>query len=183
MIGAMLLLCVVALLAAGCGKNDRSAGSHSSGTTEPQRPATHGAGVPASAVAVIKGWADALRGGHPKQAAAYWAHPSAMVNPDASGQLTVIHIDSERQALLADETLSCGATLQSTTRSGPYVQAAFTLSVRTGPGASKSGCSGPAAVDFLIRGSHIARWLRAPLAGGPPEHDRSPRGAPGSQSI
>ena len=108
-----------------------------------------------------------------------------MVNgPDASGRLTLIHIRSEHDALLADETLSCGATLHATVRSGPYVQALFLLGPRSDSGASNSGCSGPASVDFVIRDAHIVRWLRAPLGGGltPPPASES-GGATGAQSI
>lgn len=125
--------------------------------------------MPASATAVIKGWADALRNGQTRRAAAYWAHPSAMINgPDAHGLLTLVRIRSEHDALAADATLSCGATLHSTTHSGVYVRAEFILSVRSGGGASARGCSGPASVDFLIRQGKIVRWIRAPLAATPP---------------
>jgi hypothetical protein len=147
-----------------------------------------GAGVAASSVTVIEGWANALREGHARRAAAYWAHPSEMVNgPDESGRLTLIHIRSDRDAELADESLSCGATLHATTRDGKYVRAIFLLGLRSGPGAGRTGCNGPASVDFLIRDDHIVRWLRAPVAGGatPPPTGESgqPGGAAGSQSI
>jgi hypothetical protein len=123
--------------------------------------------VPAAALGVIEGWTNALRTDRPARAASYWAHPSVMVNgPDATGQVTFIHILNSHEAELADETLSCGATLRHTKRSGKYVEGEFTLSTRTGAGASSNGCSGPANVDFLIHGGHIARWLRAPVATG-----------------
>jgi hypothetical protein len=171
----------VAVLGA-CGKG--SATRSHAGAKAAGRPAAQGAGVPATAVTVIAGWADALRHGRQQRAAAYWAHPSAMVNgPDASGRVAVIHIDSDRDALLADRTLSCGATLVHTMRRGAYVRATFTLSVRTGPGADSSGCSGPASVDFLIRDAHIVRWLRAPVASpAPPSGEQPGAGAaPGAQ--
>jgi hypothetical protein len=154
------LLLVAALAVTSCGKGSGDA------------PATfakglQGPGVPASSVSVIESWANALRDGHAKQAAAYWAHPSEMVNgPDESGHLTLIRIRSERDAELADETLSCGARLHATVLSGGYVRAVFLLGVRSGAGASKRGCSGPAGVDFLIRSGHIVRWVRAPVGGG-----------------
>ena len=180
------VLCAAALLlaalsVAACGKG-------SSGAPSSFAQGIQGAGVAASSVTVIEGWTNALRAGHARRAAAYWAHPSEMVNgPDASGRLTLIHIRSERDALLADESLSCGATLHATTQSGKYVRAIFLLGPRSGAGASKSGCSGPASVDFLIRDGHIVRWLRAPVAGGatPPPAGESGEsgGAAGSQSI
>jgi hypothetical protein len=156
----------VVLVAGGCGKSAPSSTASSHSHPEVAR----GAGVSAAAVNVIAGWADALRDNQPRRAAAYLAHPSAMVNgTDSAGRLTVIHIDSEHDALIADETLSCGATLLKTSRRGAYVRADFTLSIRTGPGASTSGCSGPASVDFLIRSAHIVRWLRAPVGSDTPE--------------
>ena len=176
---AALLLASLSVAACGKGASSATAGS---------AKGIAGAGVAASSVAVIKGWADALREGHARRAAAYWALPSDMVNgPDTSGHLTLIHIDSEHDALLADESLSCGATLHATARSGRYVRATFLLSLRSGAGASKSGCSGAASVDFLISGGHIVRWLRAPVAGGatpPPSGEPGePGGGAGAQSI
>ncbi len=122
--------------------------------------------MPASSVVVIKGWADALRTGDRKRAAEYWAHPSAMVNgTDAVGGLAVIQIRSTRDALAADDSLPCGATLRATTRRGRYIRATFELGSRRGPGSDPAGCSGPASVDFLISKDHIVRWLRAPSEG------------------
>jgi hypothetical protein len=130
--------------------------------------------VPASAVAVIDGWADALRTGHLQQAAGYWAHPSAMVNGvDNAGNLALIRIRTLHDALGADESLPCGATLKRTTKDGRYVKAIFVLGGRDGVH-SNGGCGGVAAVDFLIGKGHIERWLRAPLASSPTP------GAPGS---
>ena len=174
-------LSLAALSVGACGKGSSSAPAGFA-------KGIQGAGVATPSVTAIKGWADALREGHARRAAAYWALPSDMVNgPDASGHLTLIHIDSEHDALLADESLSCGATLHATARSGKYVRATFLLGPRSGAGASKSGCSGPASVDFLIRDEHIVRWLRAPVAGGatPPPGGESgePGGGAGAQSI
>jgi hypothetical protein len=172
------LALVLASLGAGCGKSDRHVAERLGAAGH---FAQRGAGVPASAAAVIQGWSDALRAGHRRQAAAYWAHPSAMVNGvDAAGHLALIEIRSEHDALLADDSLSCGATLRRTERRGPYVQADFDLSLRSGPGASTSGCSGPASVEFVIRAGRIARWLRAP-AGSPSTAPHAP--ARGSQPI
>lgn len=176
MLSAALLLCALSIAACGKGSNTVRGGFVRS---------VQGAGVPAASVTVIEGWSNALREGHVQRAAAYWARPSEMVNgPDASGRLTLIHIDSEHDALLADESLSCGATLHTTARSGKYVRATFLLELRMGPGASASGCNGPASVDFLIRDGHIVRWLRAPAAGGakPPPAGES-GGAAGAQSV
>lgn len=170
-VGALGLAMILALAASGCGSSGKS------GAT--LKPGTQGPGVPASAVAVIAGWADALREGRPQRAAALWAQPSVMVNgPDASGHLALIHIRSEHDALLADESLPCGATLRATARSGRYVRASFTLGSRLGPGAGNAPCSGQASVDFLIRDGRIVRWLRAPSGPGQP-----PGGEPGGGSV
>ncbi|MBA3809143.1 MAG: hypothetical protein H0X28_12260, partial [Solirubrobacterales bacterium] len=148
---------VLAAALGGCGGSSHHAASSNGG----QFPrALQGPSVPAAAVVVIKGWADALRAGHLQQAAAYWALPSAMVNgTDAAGQLAVLQIDSVHEALAADASLPCGATLTRTRRNGAYVEADFTLGARAASAAA-SGCSGPARVDFLIRQRHILRWLR-----------------------
>jgi hypothetical protein len=173
------VLATLVLVLSACGSGSSSdAGSRthtSAGHSAAGATATRGAGVPAASVAVIEGWANALRAGKPARAASYWAHPSVMVNgPNAAGQVTLIHIDDARDARLADETLSCGAKLRSTKLSEGYVEGAFTLSVRTGAGASSSGCSGPASVDFTIQSDHIVRWLRAPLGSSVPPGGATP---------
>jgi hypothetical protein len=173
----LLLLIALALDSCGTGSSQRPAGASTGGL--------QGAGVPDSAVAVIKGWADALRAGQLARASAYFAHPSAMINGvDAAGHLTVIRILTAHDALIADESLPCGATLRSTGRNGPYIEADFELTSRTGAGANSSGCAGPARVDFLIGGGHIVRWLRAPTAAPPaaPTPAPAPAGA-GAQPI
>jgi hypothetical protein len=99
-----------------------------------------------------------------------------MVNGvDTSGHLALIQIRTRHDALGADETLPCGATLKATTKNGRYVKAVFALGARAGV-SSNGGCSGVAAVDFLIGGGHIERWLRAPVAASPaPGAPRSSR--------
>jgi hypothetical protein len=175
-IAGALIFTALALLACGAGA---PAGTGSTAHAPPTL--LKGLGVPAPAVAVIKGWADALRTGHPQRAAAYWALPSAMVNgTDAAGQLAVLQIRSGRDALAADETLPCGATLRSTRRNGAFVEADFALGARAGA-AGAPGCSGPARVEFLIRDRHIVRWLRAPTVSSPPPG--AGRGAPALRSV
>jgi len=146
------------------------------GTTTPHSNQTSGpasaptsAAVPAGDVAVISGWANALRSGREQAAAAFWAYPSVMVNgTDTDGQLLVITVHNEREAILANESLPCGATYQSAIRVGPFIDALFTLGPRTGPGSDPTGCSGSARVDFLIRDAHILHWIRAPSNGATP---------------
>jgi hypothetical protein len=161
---AVIAPAVAALAIAGCG----GARAHSPTSAARDRGSVRGAGVPASAIAVIEGWANALRNGHVKRAAAYWADPSILVNgPDSSGHYTVIRIETEAQALAADETLPCGARLRSSARSGAFIKADFTLGPRAGVAASKA-CAGSASVDFLIREGLIVHWIRAPLRSSAP---------------
>jgi hypothetical protein len=190
-IAGTVIALAIAFALGGCGKGS-AGGSRSSANSQGGESGDRGPGVAASNVAVIKGWADALRHGQSQRAAGYWAHPSAMVNgTDSAGRIAVIRIDSLHDALLADQTLPCGATLQRTSRRGPYVRAEFTLSARTGAGSgSSSECAGPASVDFLIRSGHIVRWLRAPVASVAPESGEGEQGkepgageTPGAQSI
>jgi hypothetical protein len=165
-------LALIALTLSSCGKASLE---HSA--SHPARSATRGQGVPASAAAVIEGWANALRTGDLKKAAGYWALPSAMVNGlDASGGLALIRIRNSHEARVADESLPCGATLKSTAANGAYVRAQFILGARAGVSGSV-GCSGLADVDFLIRKGRIERWLRAPVGPGRSEP------APGATSA
>jgi hypothetical protein len=177
-------LAVILLLLSACGSGaSHGVGGHSGGRGS---AATRGAGVSTAEAAVIEGWANALRAGEPKRAATYWADPSVMVNgPDANGQVTLVHIRNAHEAQLADESLSCGATLRHAMRSGSYIEGEFTLSIRTGAGASSSGCSGPASVDFLISSGHIVRWLRAPIVSSVPPSGGTPAAQKGAtpQSI
>jgi len=171
-------LAVAAVLFASCGSGG---GLHTGTALRATQAGKQGPGVPASAVTVIDGWANALRNGHLKRAAAYWAQPSAMVNGlDSSGGLALIRIRTTRDALGADETLPCGATLTATSENGKYVKATFWLGARAGVD-SKGECSGVAAVDFLIANGHIERWLRAPTSSAPAPG--SGREAPGARAI
>jgi hypothetical protein len=179
--GGSGLLTFAAVVLVGCGS---SSASHTGAVHRVTEAGKQGPGVPASAVTVIDGWANALRDGQLKRAAAYWAQPSAMVNGlDSSGGLALIRIRTTRDALGADATLPCGATLKATSVSGKYVKATFVLGARTGID-SKGECSGVAAVDFLIAKGHIERWLRAPTSSAPaPEAPGSHHEAPGATSI
>jgi len=155
---------ITSVALAACGSSTRHfAPSTSSATRTPQT------GVPAASIAVISGWADALRSGREAAAAAFWAHPSVMVNgTDEQGQLALTTIHSEREAILADQSLPCGATYQSSIRAGPYVDALFSLGPRSGVGGVSAGCGGPARVDFLITGGRISRWIRVANSQTPP---------------
>jgi hypothetical protein len=169
----LLILC--AALVAGCG-----AAAHRSTTTThlvtsppitvPARPPVTipdppptGIRAPAVDVAVIRGWANALRRGDVSAAARYFALPSEMINGSGAGAL-VLSIHTAAEAVTAQETLPCGARLISTDRRGKYVNALFALTGRPGPGGSNcgGGASSTARTNFVIAGGRIVKWIRAP---------------------
>ncbi len=135
--------------------------------------------TPASpqAVAVIRGWSNALRAGHVQAAARYFQLPSELINGvGTAGTMALIRIHNLAQAEAANETLPCGAKLISTDQRGRYVNALFRLTGRSGPGGTSCGGSGPgqtARTNFVIAGGRIVEWIRAP-------DDPGDNGAPGS---
>ena len=128
-------------------------------------PGPTGHRADASAVRVIRAWADALRAGHVRSAAEYFTVPSEMINGTGpGGTVPVLSITSLHAAEVANASLPCGARLISTDQRGPYVNALFRLTGRSGPGAN--GCAGGAGqtarTNFLIVDGRIVEWLRAP---------------------
>jgi hypothetical protein len=130
--------------------------------TIPDPPPT-GIRAPAADVAVIRGWANALRRGDVSAAAHYFALPSEMINGSGAGAL-VLNIHTQAEAVTAQETLPCGARLISTDRRGKYVNALFALTGRPGPGGGNcgGGASSTARTNFVIAGGRIVKWIRAP---------------------
>jgi hypothetical protein len=169
-------------LLCGCGGgSSRHAASNSkpsAATANPGTAANRGTAANPSAVAVIRGWADALRNGHLRAAARYFATPSLLVNgTDAAGHPLALEIRSPREAELANASLPCGATLVSTSRRGHYINALFRLSGRPGPGGSNcaGGVGTTARTDFVIAHGRIVQWIRA---ADDPGDNGSPRTAP-----
>ena len=113
-------------------------------------------------VDVIKGWSTALRTGHVRAAAAYFQIPSVFVN----GPQDVFVLHSFAAAEVVNRLLPCGAEYVSATRRGPYINALFKLTDRSGPGGGTHGCGSgvgsTARVDFIIVNGKITHWLRAP---------------------
>jgi hypothetical protein len=113
-------------------------------------------------VNVIKGWSNALRTGHVRAAAGYFQIPSVFVN--GPGDEFVLH--SFAAAVVINRLLPCGAEYVSATRHGPYINALFKLTDRTGPGGGTHGCGSgtgtTARVNFIINNGKITHWLRAP---------------------
>ena len=124
-------------------------------------------------VDVIKGWSTALRTGHVRAAAEYFQIPSVFVN--GPGDSFVLH--SLRAAEVINRLLPCGAEYVSATQRGPYINALFKLTDRTGPGGGSTGCGSGAGttarVNFIISDGKITHWLRAPRR---PGDNRATRG-------
>ncbi len=165
--GLVVVIVTMAGLLAGCGSVSLLPGHHG------QAPGTSAGGsTDAAAVAVIREWSRALRRGDLSRAAHFFALPSVFANGVGnSGQLIGVVIRTEQEAERINESLPCGALLISTIRQGKYVNAAFRLTGRAGPGAGcGSGTGETANTDFLIRGGRIVEWLRAPAASRNPPH-------------
>jgi hypothetical protein len=169
----LALVTAVTLALAGCGGSGPSSAPTSSTAARalprvpgaiPTPDPTH---RPASrqAVAVIRGWSQALRAGHVDAAARYFQLPSELINGGApGGTLALIRIHTLLQAEAANETLPCGAEFISADQRGQYVNALFKLTGRPGPGGgSCAGGSGQTArTNFVISSGHIVEWIRAP---------------------
>lgn len=169
----MLAIAAIGLVA-GCGSSSalRPRASHAT-TNSPLSPPAGGpipapppTGIPASpaAVAVIRGWSNALRRGDIAGAAAYFSLPSVMINgPDANGDAIVIRIHDRAEAEAANLTLPCGAKFISADQRGRYVNALFELTNRPGPGGGcGAGIGQTARTNFVISARRIVEWIRAP---------------------
>jgi hypothetical protein len=106
-----------------------------------------------------------------------------MINgTDASGAL-VIAIATVAEAEAANESLPCGAMLLAADQRGRYVNALFRLTGRPGPGGTDcgGGVGATARTNFVIVGSRIVEWLRAPDDPGDNGAPRAP--APQAPSV
>jgi hypothetical protein len=107
---------------------------------------------------VVRGWSDALRGGHVRAAARYFSIPSLVSNGTPGFQALVTHSDVKA----FNRALPCGAKLVRMRRgSDHFVVGIFRLTERPGPGSCGQGKGEMAAVAFLIRDQHITQWVRA----------------------
>jgi hypothetical protein len=176
--GALVAVVAAAALAlGGCGAGT----TLFQGSSRP-REATSSRAVSAAAVAVIKGWSDALRAGRVTAAAAYFHLPSVFF----TGSGPPLELRTLKQAETANAALPCGARFISAHLQGPYVNVLFRLTDRTGPGGG-GGCgtgSGQTArTDFLIRAGHIVQWLRAPDEPGDNGSPRTPSASPAPSLV
>jgi hypothetical protein len=154
------MLAAIGLITAGCGSASQLHLRHSSRPVSPAATRRPGPPADAGSVAVIKGWARALRRGDVRAAARYFKIPSVFVN--GAGPAITIH--SLAQAEAANAALPCGAKFISAARGGPFIHALFRLTGRPGPGGSTcgTGAGQTARTNFIIRSGRITVWLRAP---------------------
>jgi hypothetical protein len=140
-----------------------------SGSPRPARPPSRlGRTGPVTAreKAVVRGWSDALRRGDVDRATRYWDVPATVANGDQPFRLL-----TRRAVHFWNESLPCGAKLQSVERDSNYVLATFVLTERPGKGRCGSGVGHRARTLFLLRGERkIVQWLRAT---DPPSGDTS----------
>jgi hypothetical protein len=117
-----------------------------------------------AAVAVIRGWANAIARGDLAGAAHYFAVPSVMIYaPEPGGQVLAARIQNRTAAVVANEALPCGARFISADQRGHYVNALFRLTNRPGPGGGcGTGAGLTARTNFVIAHGQIVQWIRAP---------------------
>jgi len=123
------------------------------GSGEPllEGPVTH------AETAVIRGWADALRGGDVERAASFWRIPSIAANGSQPFRLV-----TRRAVRQFNEGLTCGAKLESVERDKHYLLATFRLTNRKDRhGACSQGVGHRARTLFLLREGKIVQWIRA----------------------
>jgi hypothetical protein len=113
----------------------------------------------AAEIAVIRGWADALRAGHVNAAAEFFDVPVAVL--DGTNALRSLSRSADVREF--NRGLPCGAKLVRAAR-GEHsrVLATFELTERPGPGTCEGAVGALANTSFLIEDRHITQWLREP---------------------
>jgi hypothetical protein len=150
----VLLLAGLALLTGGCG-SDRKAARTTPPPARTAAPESEAAPAAAGDVAVIRGWADALRRGHVERAVRYFAIPAVVSNGTGP-----ISLKSRAEVRFFNRTLPCGAKVLRVEDAGRFVVATFRLTERPGPGSCGSGVGNEASTAFVIRHGRIAQWRR-----------------------
>ena len=106
---------------------------------------------------MIRSWADTLRHGNVERASRFFALPATVSNGGPPYELR-----TRAAVRFFNETLPCGARLESTERTfSGFVLATFRLTERPGPGSCGTGAGHRARTAFLIRRGRIVQWLRA----------------------
>ena len=144
-ISAAALVCGV--LVSGCGSDDKPSAGKT--TTTPSAAQSR-------AEKVIRGWADALRGGDLKKAATYFAVPVTVSN---SG--TPLKLLTPAEVEFFNQTLPCGAKVTSTKQiSRGFTLATFELTERPGEGNCGTGTGNTARVAIRVKKGKITDWRR-----------------------
>jgi hypothetical protein len=149
------LLAGLALVCSACGDSAKHAKTppapqQSRATPAPTRDAASKADV-----AVIKGWTDALRRGHVREASRYFALPAVVSNGTPPIRLT-----TRSQVDFFNRTLPCGARFKEAVDTGAFVVATLVLTERPGKGKCAGGVGSEAYTAFLIRRHKIVQWRR-----------------------
>jgi hypothetical protein len=162
----LLGIAALAVTLAACGGSSDDAKRFDLATPKAKPTATPAGGGAASSgrpvshaeAATIRGWADTLRAGHPKQAARYFAVPSEWSNGTPLSRFS-----TRKQVEAFNRGLPCGAKVVSLRRDPEgYAVAEFQLTERPGPGSCGTGTGGFAYTAFKIRHRHIVQWIRLP---------------------
>jgi hypothetical protein len=157
---------VFALLSAGCGAQSdserfslRTPGSDDTIVHEIEGSEKARTGKPTPAeVAVIRGWANALRAGHVTAAAEFFALPVLV----ADGVNPLHPLKHRSDVVDFNKTLPCGAKLVQTQRGETsFVIAKFKLTERPGAGECGTSVGSDAYTAFLIEKRRIVQWRRA----------------------
>ena len=119
-------------------------------------------------VAVIKGWTDALREGHVKEATRYWGLPALVSNGTP-----LYRLKKRSEVELWNRSLPCGATFKEAVDTGAFVVATLVLTERPGAGRCGGGVGNEAYTAFLIRRGKIVQWRRVVE---PAPQDEAPAG-------
>jgi hypothetical protein len=153
-----------------------------SSTPQPKPPkATKRKPVTKAERRIVRGWSDALRGGHVRAAARYFSIPS-LVSNNTPGAVALVTADDVKAF---NRALPCGAKLVRMRRgTDHFVVGVFRLTERPGAGSCGTGTGEMAAVAFLIRDDHITQWVRAdqeidPAPSPTPAPSRTPDGITG----
>ena len=150
LIALPFITAVLALSA--CGGGDDSSPSPDS---KPPDATTEG---PTEDVEVIRAWSEALSEGDIDAAAEFFALPSVAENG------VTIEIETLDDARLFNETLPCGAELESTESQGEFITATFRLKQRPGVPVCP-GDGNTAETSFVIEDGSIVEWRRVAVPG------------------
>ena len=166
------LLAGLALVLSACGRRCEEAGEDPAGAEASATATPAPTRDPASKadVEVIKGWTDALRHGHVKEASRYLGAPGRRLQRHAADPA------HERADVdFFNRSLPCGATFKEAVDTGAFVVATLVLTERPGPGRGAGRRVGNEAFTaFLIRRHKIVQWRRVVE---PAPQDEAPAGS------